>query len=134
MRTLIGKEKPPRSIWDLKLMPGGLIDLEFMTQYAAITGQAGIKTVKTSRALANLKIEKLSADQRDLLVAAHLLFANLTQVLRLCLKGDPENDDLPEGLLEIMCRVSELPDGKTLKAHVKNTAQEVKKIFDHVLR
>ena len=134
MRALIGKEKPPKSLWDLKLTPGGLIDLEFISQYAAITGQAGIKTVQTSRAIANLQIDKLNASHRDQLVTAHRLFSNLTQVLRLCLKGDPEHDDLPEGLYEIMCRVSELPDGATLKAHVKNTAQEVRKIFDQVLR
>ncbi len=36
MRALIGKEKPPRDRWDLKLMPGGLIDLEFIAQVAVL--------------------------------------------------------------------------------------------------
>src|SRR5690606_13121324 len=36
MRTLIGKEKPPESNWDFKLIPGGLVDLEFIAQYLSL--------------------------------------------------------------------------------------------------
>src|SRR5690606_38513245 len=32
MRRMIEAEKPPHDMWDLKLVPGGLIDLEFITQ------------------------------------------------------------------------------------------------------
>ena len=39
MRALIEKEKPPRDIWDVKLVPGGLIDLEFIAQVAVLTGR-----------------------------------------------------------------------------------------------
>ena len=35
---MIEKEKPPRDLWDLKLVPGGLIDLEFIAQVAVLTG------------------------------------------------------------------------------------------------
>ena len=38
MRALIEKEKPPRNFWDIKLVPGGLIDLEFIAQCAVLTG------------------------------------------------------------------------------------------------
>ena len=38
MRAMIEKEKPPRDLWDLKLVPGGLIDLEFIAQVAVLTG------------------------------------------------------------------------------------------------
>ena len=134
MRTLIGEEKPPKSKWDFKLMPGGLIDLEFLSQYAAITDQAGARTVETSKALSHLRIEGLPEDARGELAAAHLLFSNLTQVLRLCLKDEPVDGDLPQGLNEIMCRLSRLPDAATLAAHVKDTARKVREIFDRTLR
>ncbi|MER9356052.1 bifunctional [glutamine synthetase] adenylyltransferase/[glutamine synthetase]-adenylyl-L-tyrosine phosphorylase, partial [Mesorhizobium sp. M0514] len=39
MRALIEKEKSPRDLWDIKLISGGLIDLEFIAQVAVITGQ-----------------------------------------------------------------------------------------------
>ncbi|MGO8470300.1 hypothetical protein AB9F45_39195, partial [Rhizobium leguminosarum] len=32
----IDKEKPPSGPWDLKLMPGGVIDREFISQYRAL--------------------------------------------------------------------------------------------------
>ena len=38
MRAMIEKEKPPRDLWDIKLIPGGLIDLEFIAQVAVLTG------------------------------------------------------------------------------------------------
>ena len=33
---MIEKEKPPRDLWDIKLIPGGLIDLEFIAQVAVL--------------------------------------------------------------------------------------------------
>jgi [glutamine synthetase] adenylyltransferase / [glutamine synthetase]-adenylyl-L-tyrosine phosphorylase len=134
MRKLIEEEKPAKSAWDFKLMSGGLIDLEFITQYASITGQADVETVETAKALAGLRIANLSSNDQQTLISAHRLFANLTQILRLCVKDNSRSDDLFEGLADIMCRVSELPDMATLKAHVKNTAQEVREIFDRLFR
>ncbi len=134
MRALIAQEKPPKGIWDVKLMAGGLIDLEFIAQYAAITAQIREPGTGTAMTLASLEIDGLTLDERDTLVTAHRLYSNLAQVLRLCLKETPKDDDLLQGLSEIMCQVSELPDVATLKAHVRNTGHEVKTIFDRVLR
>ncbi len=33
MRALIAAEKPPSGFWDMKLAPGGLVDIEFVAQY-----------------------------------------------------------------------------------------------------
>ena len=43
MRAMIEKEKPPRDLWDLKLVPGGLIDLEFIAQVAVLTGAVALQ-------------------------------------------------------------------------------------------
>ncbi|MBO0661854.1 bifunctional [glutamine synthetase] adenylyltransferase/[glutamine synthetase]-adenylyl-L-tyrosine phosphorylase [Jiella sp. MQZ9-1] len=40
MRQRISASKPPRGALDLKLRPGGLIDLEFLAQWALLTGRA----------------------------------------------------------------------------------------------
>jgi glutamate-ammonia-ligase adenylyltransferase len=40
MRDLIEQEKPPRDIWDVKLIPGGLIDIEFIAQYLSLSARA----------------------------------------------------------------------------------------------
>src|SRR5690606_24568313 len=39
MRALIAAEKPPRDAWDVKLVSGGLIDLEFIAQVATLINQ-----------------------------------------------------------------------------------------------
>lgn len=41
MRDLIEQEKPPRDIWDVKLIPGGLIDIEFIAQMLSLEARAG---------------------------------------------------------------------------------------------
>jgi glutamate-ammonia-ligase adenylyltransferase len=41
MRALIDKEKPPHDGWDFKLIPGGLVDLEFIGQYLRLVAPAG---------------------------------------------------------------------------------------------
>src|SRR5690606_3230194 len=47
MRALIANEKPPLDDWDFKLKAGGIIDLEFMAQFALPAG----KEAKTPRPL-----------------------------------------------------------------------------------
>ena len=36
MRQRMARERPPRSNWDVKLAPGGLVDIEFLTQHAIL--------------------------------------------------------------------------------------------------
>jgi [glutamine synthetase] adenylyltransferase / [glutamine synthetase]-adenylyl-L-tyrosine phosphorylase len=135
MRALIEKEKPPKGRYDFKLMPGGLIDLEFIAQSAAMTGGSdGPRSTSTEAILATLNDPRLSLGQREILVSAHRLFSALTQILRLCLNNDPGEDELNETLLEIMCRAADMPDEATLAAHVKNTAGQVRKIFNLLFR
>lgn len=40
MRALIEQEKPPRDLWDVKLIPGGLIDIEFIAQFLSLKARA----------------------------------------------------------------------------------------------
>src|SRR5262245_54765506 len=40
MRALMERERPGRSIWDLKLSPGGFVDIEFIAQALQLTAQS----------------------------------------------------------------------------------------------
>ncbi len=135
MRALIEQEKSPKGPYDFKLMPGGLIDLEFIAQSAAMTRRfEGGRSTSTETVLAHLNDPRLSREQRDLLVTAHRFFSAQTQILRLCLNNDLGEDELNDTLLEIMCRAADLPDGATFAAHVKNTAEQVRTIFNLLFR
>ena len=135
MRALIEQEKPPADAWDIKLIPGGLIDLEFIAQVAVLTGQTtGRLGTATADVLANLAPGFCDPQISSELAAAHGLYTTVTQILRLCLTGRFDAADVPPGLADILTRATDLPDMKVLEAHLKETSQRVRKHFDALLR
>ncbi len=139
MRTLIEQEKPPRDLWDIKLIPGGQIDLEFLAQFARLTGAVEIRDetrrmTATGDVLAGLTTAFVDPHVRDELCAAHALYTAVTQITRLCLTGPLEREDVPPGLKDLLCRATDLPDFAILEAHLAETAQTVRRHFDRLLR
>ncbi|MGO4837852.1 bifunctional [glutamine synthetase] adenylyltransferase/[glutamine synthetase]-adenylyl-L-tyrosine phosphorylase, partial [Rhizobiaceae sp. 2RAB30] len=136
MRALIEEEKPPRDLWDLKLVPGGLIDLEFIAQYATLTGQVTgeRRLTGTADVLAHLDPAFADAQMRQELVEAHHLYSALTQIIRLCLTGAFERDDVPPGLADLLLGATDLPDFAVLEAHVEETSRKAREDFDRLLR
>ncbi|RWE87753.1 bifunctional [glutamine synthetase] adenylyltransferase/[glutamine synthetase]-adenylyl-L-tyrosine phosphorylase [Mesorhizobium sp.] len=136
MRTMIEKEKPPRDLWDIKLIPGGLIDLEFIAQVAVITGkvEAGRRITGTAEVLSRLAPDFAEVQVRQELCDAYALYLALTQMTRLCITGVFERDDVPPGLSDLLLAVTDLPDFGVLEAHLKETSQKVRKDFDLLLR
>ncbi len=47
MRRLMERERPPKGFWDMKRIPGGLIDAEFAAQFLQITAAAGGAPLRT---------------------------------------------------------------------------------------
>jgi len=135
MRDLIGSEKPPQGRWDLKLMPGGLIDLEFIAQVASLTGHVEAKRRLTATAdtLAHLAPDFAAPQVRQELGDALALYATLTQIIRLCLTGSVEDDGIPPGLADLLLARTDLPDMNVLEAHVAETARRVRTHFDALL-
>nr|MDH4442486.1 bifunctional [glutamine synthetase] adenylyltransferase/[glutamine synthetase]-adenylyl-L-tyrosine phosphorylase [Rhizobium sp.] len=88
MRALIEQEKPPRDIWDLKLIAGGLIDIEFIAQYLALVAPLQGHRVRTNelstaealKALGDL----IDPNDLDTCLTALKLYTDLSQVIRLC--------------------------------------------------
>jgi glutamate-ammonia-ligase adenylyltransferase len=89
MRQLMREARPPWGEWDLKLAPGGLVDIEFAAQFLQIvTGAAG----GPLRANTGLALEALAAAAPALaadleaLAGAWRLQQRLSQVLKLALE------------------------------------------------
>ena len=133
MRALIRQEKPPRDRWDLKLLPGGLIDLEFIAQVAVLAHRSAARSTSTETVLSALADSFADREQRAQLVAAHRLFSGLTQMVRLCLTGPLDPDDVPPGLADLLLGTTDLPDWKVLEAHVRDTAAAVRALFEALL-
>jgi len=137
MRQAIAKEKGDEAQWDLKYVAGGLIDLEFIAQYLQLVHAATtpeILDTTTARVLDKAwRLGLLPAEDADVLRPAARLFHNLTQILRLCLRGPFDPKTAGAGLLGLLCRAADLPNFATLDAYVAETQQKVRASFTRIL-
>ncbi|WSH66486.1 bifunctional [glutamine synthetase] adenylyltransferase/[glutamine synthetase]-adenylyl-L-tyrosine phosphorylase [Rhizobium ruizarguesonis] len=139
MRQLIDKEKPPSGPWDLKLIPGGVIDLEFIAQYLALiapTRGVGIAVngMSTGEALKVLGDRLMATVDLDICLEAFALYTGLSQLIRLSIDGLFDPKEAPAGLVELVCRAGDCPDTKTLEGEVKRLSKAVRKIFLNVVK
>ncbi len=136
MRKLIETEKPPRDPWDIKLVAGGLIDLEFIAQVAVITGKfdGPPGTTGTADILARLSPGYADARMREELGEAYAFYLAITQITRLCLTGPFDRSDVPPGLADLLLAATDLPDFPVLEAHLKDVAARVRKDFELLFR
>ncbi len=135
MRGLIEEEKPPRDIWDIKLVPGGLIDLEFLAQVAVLTQQVEGEgpTTGTAAVLSRLAPSFAGPQVRQELCDAYALYLALSQIIRLCLTGPFEPDDVPPGLSDLILVATDLPEIGVVEAHLADTARTVRAHFNALL-
>jgi len=118
MRDLMRRERPPAHPWDLKLAPGGLVDIEFAAQALQLLHAAsgGPLRARTRDALAALSAAGLG-ERRALedLARAWRLQQDLSQVLKIALgdQGDPRSE--PERLKALLARAGHAMDFETLE-------------------
>ena len=136
MRALIEAEKPPSDAWDLKLVAGGIIDLEFIAQFAVLTGHVdgSVVALSTADVLRKLEPDWVDPATTDSLVEAAHLYTGVTQIIRLCLDGDVKREDFPPGLADLLCNACDLPDLDHVEAQLADTALAVRKAFDRLLQ
>ncbi len=137
MRALMEAEKPAEGPWDLKLAPGGLVDIEFIAQHLQLQHGADhpeILDTETETVLAAASRARLLPQaEAELLLPALRLYQRLTQIVRLCVGGAFKADEVPKGLLALLARASELPDFATLDAHLRATEAEVRGAFGRLI-
>jgi glutamate-ammonia-ligase adenylyltransferase len=140
MRALIEKEKPPANIWDLKLIPGGLIDIEFIAQYLRLVAPAkGFGVEETNLNTAGLLkflggAGLVDRNDLELCLAALALYTDLSQLVRLCVDGAFDAQTAPAGLIELVCQAGDCPDIPTLEAELGRLSSEVRRLFTAITK
>ncbi|MDD9330312.1 MAG: bifunctional [glutamine synthetase] adenylyltransferase/[glutamine synthetase]-adenylyl-L-tyrosine phosphorylase, partial [Bartonella sp.] len=135
MRALIEKEKPPANRWDLKTLPGGIMDLEFIAQFALITHVIDFQIgATTADILSRLPLDFLSQSLISDLHYAYCLYTNLSQIIRLCLNDALNPDDMPPGLSDLLLRSIGEPDLPRVEKLIEEIGQSVRTIFTQVMR
>jgi glutamate-ammonia-ligase adenylyltransferase len=107
MRQLMERERPPSGFWDLKLSPGGLVDIEFAAQHLQILHAAedGPVVPNTAAALAALAERGLLAPGPALaLQAAWRPQQDLSQLLKLALSDSADPASEPAGFRKLLAR------------------------------
>jgi len=137
MRALMEKEKPPESVWDMKLSRGGLVDIEFAAQVLQILGAAdgGPLNPHTAQALALLAKAGL-ADEGLIgdLEGAWRLQQNLSQLLKLALpeSGDPAQE--PPAFRALLAKAGGAKDLKMLQDMLRSKRAAARHAHDQMLR
>ena len=137
MRSVIEEEKGGGSPWDIKLAPGGLVDIEFIAQYLQLRHASkhpellaiGTETSLSAASEAGL----LSATRAEILLPALRLYQSLIQIIRLCVEEPFRPDDAPDGLKALLARAGEMPDFYRLEAILADTQMAVRSVFEGVI-
>ena len=101
MRARVARELPPAGPWDVRLRPGGLLEVEFMAQVLQLIhapARPELWQTSTRIALAHLAAAALLAEEDSrLLLRADRLYRTVLGMLRVAL-GSPVKGALPEAV------------------------------------
>ncbi|MFO1101532.1 MAG: bifunctional [glutamine synthetase] adenylyltransferase/[glutamine synthetase]-adenylyl-L-tyrosine phosphorylase [Methylocystis sp.] len=137
MRRRIEKEKGSGSPWEVKQVPGGLIDIEFIAQYLMLLhGPQHPELFSTTVTLALQHLKDagvLDAGRAEALTEASKLYQGLTQLMRLAIDDAFRPADAPRGLTELLLRLGDAPDLSNLEALLGDAQKRTREIFTSVV-
>ena len=136
MRELMARERPPKGDWDLKLGPGGLVDIEFAAQFLQLAHAADGGPLKpnTAQALAAIGAAAL-APARPLadLERAWRLQQDLTQLLKVALEDGADPAAEPAAFRKLLARAGGARDFRQLRAALEKAQAAAHAAYDVVV-
>jgi [glutamine synthetase] adenylyltransferase / [glutamine synthetase]-adenylyl-L-tyrosine phosphorylase len=136
MRDLMTRERPPSGFWDLKLGPGGLVDVEFAAQFLQLAGAAadGPLRVNTGEALrALVEAGATDAGTGEALLAGWSLASALSQVLKVALPEGADPEQEPARLQTMLAAAGDSNDLAELKGLLAARRGEARAALERVL-
>ena len=137
MRKLIAAEKGDKDVWDLKLVRGGLIDIEFIAQYLQLAfahKRPAILDVSTRKALEKAGAAGLiSAEEAETLIDAHRLYTDATQFMRLSTSGPFDPAKAAAGVKRRIATASGFPDFEAFTAALDDARKQVRLAFEAIV-
>jgi glutamate-ammonia-ligase adenylyltransferase len=120
MRRLLEEERPPKGEWDLKLSPGGLVDIEFAAQFLQLAHAAEGGPLRQNTAEALAAFEGLApAEPLAALRKAWTLQQNLTQLLKVALGDQSDPTDEPKAFRALLARAGGARDFRALRTRLE---------------
>ncbi|GJE26347.1 bifunctional [glutamine synthetase] adenylyltransferase/[glutamine synthetase]-adenylyl-L-tyrosine phosphorylase [Methylobacterium organophilum] len=135
MRALVETQKGDKGPLDLKMAPGGLLDLDFLAQALVLAHAARDPDLigrDTGGVLARAgETGLLDRAEAEHLVAAHRWLDGIHHWQRLMVEGDP--DTASPVALARLARAASLPDARALTAQIEAERRFVRDAFDRAL-
>lgn len=137
MRARLDRDRPGQGLWDLKLAPGGLVDLEFIAQGLCLAGAArGADVIRanTGEALAALAgAGLLGAEDHTLLGDAFRLYSALQHLLRISVAGPFRPEAASMALKARLAAVAGVADFAGLEPLLSDRKASVRAVFRRLI-
>jgi glutamate-ammonia-ligase adenylyltransferase len=133
MRARIEKEKGTTDIWNIKQVPGGLVDVEFIAQgLQLIHAHAHPEILHTNTAQSlRLCVDRglVGKSEAEILLPAIRLYHDVTQILRVCLSENFDPSKATGALKDVVVRASEEIDMRSLEEKLREYQAEARSCF-----
>ncbi|WP_164468185.1 bifunctional [glutamine synthetase] adenylyltransferase/[glutamine synthetase]-adenylyl-L-tyrosine phosphorylase [Caulobacter vibrioides] len=137
MRQLMERERPGKGDWDLKLDPGGLVDIEFAAQFLQLAHAAadGPLRQNTGEALAALREAGLAdAGALSRLEAAWRLEQDLSQLIKVALEDGADVEVEPKAFKALLAKAGGVAQFKSLKPKLAKAKAEARAAYEAVVK
>jgi glutamate-ammonia-ligase adenylyltransferase len=137
MRELLERERPPKGEWDLKLSPGGLVDVEFAAQFLQLAhaGEGGPLNANTAEALAAFRTAGLAPrPAAAALEDAWRLQQDLTQLLKVALEDGADPAQEPKAFRALLARAGGSRDFQALRKRLTAAQGGAREAYDAIVR
>lgn len=126
MRALMSKERPPRHAFDLKLAPGGLVDLEFIAQSAQLVAGDTVAAPQATTGVVLRRLAETGLVPAGLRLAEILeLYSTVLQVMSAALADPFKDEGWTEAFRELLAQRTNTPNFERLASDVREMEAEV---------
>lgn len=134
MRQLMERERPPKGEWDLKLSPGGMVDIEFAAQFLQLAHAAEGGPLHQNTAEALAAFEGLApADALAALRKAWTLQQNLTQLLKVALGDTVDPSEEPKAFRALLARAGGARDFRSLVTRLDAARKGARQAYEVIV-
>ncbi|RAK58760.1 glutamine-synthetase adenylyltransferase [Phenylobacterium hankyongense] len=137
MRQLLEQERPPKGDWDLKLSPGGLVDVEFAAQFLQLVhaDAGGPLRPNTAEALAAFREAQLAPQPAlEALEDAWRLQQNLTQLLKVALEDQADPAAEPKAFRMLLARAGGARDFRALRTRLASARLAARAAYETIVQ
>ncbi|MGJ8528454.1 bifunctional [glutamine synthetase] adenylyltransferase/[glutamine synthetase]-adenylyl-L-tyrosine phosphorylase [Maritalea sp.] len=130
MRQKLLKDRPAKSVWDIKLADGGLIDLEFMVQFAQLSDgkKLGVPQAPPLEVFAALSKQNKLIDFEQISMTYHL-YTVIMQLSAACLIDPLPAENWSDGFVELLTRTCNFPSLELLAQELDDRQQSTRTLF-----